>query len=295
MQEENNLNPFKAPTNLWHVEFQTKYKNLQFLDLIFEDAALATSSYEIASATVESHEEDIWMYICYYGTEIDEEYINSIAGSYIDGNINIYEEKEEDWISAVQKDAKPKYTGRFYVANHEQITSCPSDYIPIEIDAGRAFGTGEHETTAACLELLSTITLPQSNILDVGTGSGILAIASQKLWPAAHIVACDIDEVALEVASNNALINNTNFDLRINYIEFLNSQKFDLIISNILANPLVEMSHDFKNMLNSKGKLILSGFIQPQLEQVLDAYKQLGFQVEKIIEKNQWNAVMLQN
>lgn len=291
MQEENYENPFKAQINLWHVEFYTRFKNIPLLDLLFEDKAIATSSYEIKSETVESEPEDLWAYICYFSEELDQDFIKSIAENYIEGEIKIFEENEDDWVSIVQKDAKAVIAGQFYVANENLIKNSPRELTSITMNAGRAFGTGEHETTSLCLELISEIKTPPKNIIDIGTGTGILSIACRKLWDSSYIFATDIDEVAIEVAKENALINDAKLELATNYEKFLNLHKFDLIISNILANPLITMSNDFKSLLSKDGKIILSGFISNQESSVIEAYEKLGLKIETKKIKNDWIAL----
>jgi ribosomal protein L11 methyltransferase len=295
MQEENFENPFKSQINLWHVEFNTRFKNIPFLDLIFEANTVATSSYELKSDSVESLPDDLWAYICYFPEEIDQDLIYSLAGTYIEGDVKIFEEKEEDWVSIVQKDAKPVLAGKFFVAN-ENLVAAKSDSqtgITIIMNAGRAFGTGEHETTSLCLELISEIKTTPQNILDVGTGTGILSIACKKLWQDSYLLATDIDHIAIDIAKENARINEVRYELSVSYEKQLNQNKFDLIISNILANPLIQMASDFHTLLSGDGQLILSGFIANQEKLLIDAYHKEGFVVLDKKTQNDWVALLL--
>lgn len=291
MQEEKDQNPFQAPMKLFHVEFETRYKNINFLDLIFEDDTVATSSYELNSETVESMPEDLWCYICYYSTQIDQEYILNKAGAYIESDIKIYEESQEDWVSKVHEQAKPIISGNFFVANSSLISECPENLIPLEINAGRAFGTGEHQTTFLCLSLISDIDFEAKNIIDIGTGSGILAIGSKKLWPMTHIVGTDIDKIAIEVAKENSTLNNVSIDYFNDFDTENSADKYELVISNILAKPLIEMSDRITKITKSNGRIILSGFIQNQLSDIKKAYISKSCLLEKEVFCDDWAAL----
>jgi ribosomal protein L11 methyltransferase len=169
------------------------------------------------------------------------------------------------------------------------IENCPPELIPIKIDAGRAFGTGEHATTKGCLEMISLLKTPPLKILDVGTGTGVLAIACKKLWKDAEIFATDIDEVAVEIAKENAGLNDTNIKLAIKYSV---DKSYDLIVSNILANPLIDMAGDFEKMLKIDGKLILSGFTKQQLQKLVETYSSFGFMLIDTISIDDWRIVL---
>lgn len=282
-------------TKLYRVEFSTRFKNIEVLDLIFEDIALATSSYEIESHTVHSEADDRWRYLLYTNNIIDKEYLLKLAHDFIEGSLSIFEEEPQDWVSTVQAQAKSIAAGKFYVSNAHLISKAPDDLIKIQIEAGRAFGTGEHFTTSGCLEMLSSIDLIPSAILDVGTGSGILAIGAKKLWNKARVIATEIDLDALEVAKVNAQINGVSIEFYQDYAldEYIN--KFDLIICNILANPLVEMSGDFQKMLKPNGLIIVSGFLENQKDYVLSNYESKNFILEQELIKKDWVIFCLKN
>ncbi|WP_341792490.1 50S ribosomal protein L11 methyltransferase [Rickettsia endosymbiont of Gonocerus acuteangulatus] len=142
------------------------------------------------------------------------------------------------------------------------------------IEASRAFGTGNHETTSGCIEALEYLKAIKANkILDIGTGSGILSFIAKKLWNEAEILACDIDDASVEIAKENASFNNSNIKFYQNTSEnilldsYYNS-KFDLVISNILALPLIKLSTQISNLMNKNGYLVLSGFLDNQLADV---------------------------
>jgi ribosomal protein L11 methyltransferase len=220
-------------TKLYRVEFGTRFRHIAVLDLIFENIAIAVSSYEIASRTVHSEPEDRWQYLIYLENQMNQDEIFTLISQYIEGDISIFEEVPKDGVSEVQNNAKSMQIGSFYVSNSHLISQAPNDSIAIQIEAGRAFGTGEHYTTSGCLEMLSFVDLTPLEILDVGTGSGILAIGSKKLWKEAKVFATEIDQDALKVAKDNANVNCVAITFENNYALEDYKEKFDLIIWSV--------------------------------------------------------------
>jgi ribosomal protein L11 methyltransferase len=171
--------------------------------------------------------------------------------------------------------------------------------IPIIIAASRAFGTGGHATTSLCIKAMELI--EDSNIktiFDVGTGSGILGFVAEKIWPEVRVLACDIEETSVIIAKENAIINKSTAYFYQNSESGLNipegqSQTFDLIISNILAKPLIAMAAGFKKISHSNTKVILSGFLDYQQQEVQDAYEAAGFIVEKSLSQDRWVTLVL--
>lgn len=289
MQQEKYKNPFESITKLWRVEFNTRYKHIKLLELMFEEAASATSSYEISSESIEARPQDLWRFICYFAEKPEHEDLKEALEDFLEGELDISEEVESDWVSIVQSQAKPVVTGKFFVANSNLIENCPDELIPIKIDAGRAFGTGEHATTKGCLEMISNLKVKPVTILDVGTGTGVLAIACKKLWNKAEILGTDIDEIAVQIAKENANLNDADIKFGLRYQA---ENKYDLIVSNILANPLIEMSRDFEIMLKNGGMIILSGFTNQQLPKVVEAYTDLGLEFLETISSDDWRIVL---
>ena len=166
----------------------------------------------------------------------------------------------------------------------ETLWICPSWHTPpnpketnVLLDPGVAFGTGTHETTQLCLQALSEIDLKNKTIIDFGCGSGILAIAALKLG-AQNVVAVDIHEQALEATQSNAGINQLENQITTYHPDLLPSMKANIIIANILAEPLVALSEQFMSLLEDDGQLILSGLLIEQIDQVIAAYPQLEIQ-----------------
>ncbi|MHA1543548.1 MAG: 50S ribosomal protein L11 methyltransferase, partial [Alphaproteobacteria bacterium] len=167
------------------------------------------------------------------------------------------------------------------------------------IEASLAFGTGHHETTRGCLLALESLvgTFPKT-ILDLGTGSGILAIAAANILPDAKITASDNDPEAITKAKENARINKTpDIDFFVSegfQSDTFSGKLFDLIIANILAGPLIDLASDIEAHLNIGGIVILAGLLEGQMTEVLNAYEELGFKVGGKTCKNGWPTLILE-
>ncbi|HEX8938502.1 MAG TPA: 50S ribosomal protein L11 methyltransferase [Sphingomicrobium sp.] len=206
------------------------------------------------------------------------------------GKPHIEELREADWVTMSQAGLQPIRAGRFYV-HTPMYRSVPPGTIPFEIDAGLAFGTGQHATTAGCLEALDRLEREGrhfSNIADIGTGTGLLAFAALALWREAKCIASDIDAVAIEVAQDNAAINAVRLghgagELLLAVADGTDSAllaartPFDLIIANILAGPLIELAPDFAKASIPGGAVVLAGLLDIQAESVAAAYQAQDF------------------
>ncbi|MBL4639849.1 MAG: 50S ribosomal protein L11 methyltransferase, partial [Kordiimonadaceae bacterium] len=204
---------------------------------------------------------------------------------------------------------QPVEAGCFYVYGSHDADKAKADRINIQIEAGQAFGTGQHETTAACLEAITeyATTLKPTTILDLGTGSGVLALAAHKVWPEARVTASDIDPIAITVTRENIEINkgtlrsggNDGSGIKLAVADglddpiFQEDTPFDLITANILAGPLVSMAEEITKALAPGGALVLSGLLVTQEKEVLDAYKARGLDIQGRIMKGEWLALKL--
>ena len=174
--------------------------------------------------------------------------------------------------------------------------------IGVKVYAATAFGS-EHQTTKCCLEAIADIDDLLSsvkNVLDVGTGSGVLAIAAAKLWKNAHIVAVDIDDESVSVAKQNALDNEVADSIKVAYSDGYSSdlvQKnapYDVIFANILARPLIAMAPDMAKSLKKGGYAVISGFIDEQIDWVVGEHEKFGLKCQKIYEHDNWRAALLE-
>lgn len=233
---------------------------------------------------------DDWLIHAYFEHEPtgDEIAILSNLGS---GPPEIEKLGEEDWVTLSQAGLQPIRAGRFTV--HTPTYPPDPGRINFEIDAGLAFGTGQHATTAGCLNALDRLERDGAsfaNIADIGTGTGLLAFAALKLWPDAKCIATDIDPIAIDVARDNAAINGVPLgmhagELVLAVAEGMDSPlltaraPFDLIVANILAGPLIELAPAFVKALAPGGTIILAGLLDTQAGGVIAAYEKLAFTV----------------
>ncbi len=198
---------------------------------------------------------------------------------------------EQDWVTLSQAGLQPIRAGRFTV--HTPTYPPDPERINFEIDAGLAFGTGQHATTSGCLAALDRLEREGAmftSIADIGTGTGLLAFAALKLWPAAKCIATDIDPIAIDVARDNAAINGIGLghgpsELLLAVADGLNSPlivaraPYELIIANILAGPLIEFAPTMAKAVLRGGTLILAGLLDSQVDAVAVAYEQAGFEI----------------
>ncbi|WP_142416515.1 50S ribosomal protein L11 methyltransferase [Bartonella massiliensis] len=205
-----------------------------------------------------------------------------------------------DWVQKSLEGLKPIHAGPFFLHGSHNRNAIPANVLPIEIDANQAFGTGHHGTTAGCLEMIAKIMKHENpqNALDLGTGSGILAIGMAKLKPI-PILASDIDPVAIKVAQHNIALNGVKEYITaatatgFTHDQITKRAPFDLIVANILANPLIELAPEMVQVLQRGGSLILSGILEEQHDLVLEAYIKQGLKHIETYHRHGWVTIHL--
>jgi len=204
---------------------------------------------------------------------------------------------DEDWAENWKKYYKPFRIGSHLVVKPtwEDYTAQPDDLI-IELDPGMAFGTGTHETTNMCMQLLEKHLQDGMRVMDVGTGSGILAIAAARLG-AKDILAIDIDPDAVKVAIENVELNGVKEHVRVVVGDLCKSEAMpcDLAVANIVADAICMLSGPLTRHLEKDGLLICSGIIREKEQQVMDAATEAGYTLFDRIEKGEWVALALKN
>jgi ribosomal protein L11 methyltransferase len=199
---------------------------------------------------------------------------------------------EQDWAEAWKAYFWPeKITDSIVVKpSWREYTARPNDII-LEIDPGMAFGTGTHPTTALCIQMIQDHLTPGDAFLDVGTGSGILMIAADKLG-AKTVCGVDNDEVAVSVAEQNLLTNHIHhFNLLTGNLVETVSRTFDVVTANILAEVILDLLTHVAAVLEDNGVFICSGIIMAKKDAVLTGLKKKGFKVIQVLEKDGWVAV----
>ena len=207
----------------------------------------------------------------------------------------------EDWVAASQLRLPPITAGRFVVHGSHARDALPEGLVPIEIDAGLAFGSGEHATTHACLVAIDRLARRRRfrRVLDLGCGSGVLAIAAARCWPA-RIVAVDNDPIAVRVAAENLRHNGVRGRVRVvagegyDHPAIRRSAPFGLILANIFADPLIELAPTLRRHLAAGGHAVLSGLLARQAEAVVAAHRRQGLVLRSRVDHGAWTALLLQ-
>ncbi|MEQ1406525.1 50S ribosomal protein L11 methyltransferase [Neorhizobium sp. Rsf11] len=275
----------------------------EILDLLSE--VFGEEDFAIATTEVDERR-DIWEASVYLMKDEEEAVRERIAEGIRHAFPNAVIEREVipdvDWIARSLEGLKPVRAGRFLVHGSHDRDKVKLNDIAIEIDAGQAFGTGHHGTTAGCLEMIEGVMRARTvrNALDLGTGSGVLAIAVRKLRHI-KVLATDIDPVAVRVAKENVRRNGIASGIRLETAPgfhspaFRKEGPFDLIVANILARPLMKMAPQLAAHLAPGGSVILSGILAGQRWKVLSAYNGVKLRHVRTIWRNGWVTIHLRH
>ncbi|WP_274424395.1 50S ribosomal protein L11 methyltransferase [Chelativorans sp. YIM 93263] len=269
----------------------------EILESEFEDDGLAIATFEVDE---ENDVHEISAYAIENSETIRERIANALAALPEQAEIMAEELPDVDWVALSLEGLHAVRAGRFLVHGaHERNRRRPGE-IGIEIEAGLAFGTGHHGTTAGCLEMLEQVVRRERprNALDLGTGSAVLAIAMAKL-ARTPTLATDIDPVATSIAEGNARVNEVGRLISaatasgFHHPAFATKGPFDLIVANILANPLMKLAPGMARHLAPQGSLILSGILDRQRRAVIAAYVNQGFRHMQTLHRDGWATLHL--
>ncbi|TGU93815.1 50S ribosomal protein L11 methyltransferase [Mesorhizobium sp. M00.F.Ca.ET.151.01.1.1] len=269
------------------------------LETAFEDEGLPIAVLEV------DEDADIHEVSLYADGDIDavEARLKDIlAGLALSRSIEREALPDIDWVARSLEGLKPVRAGRFFVHGAHDSRKRHSGELAIEIEAGLAFGTGHHGTTAGCLEMLEKVVRREHprNALDLGTGSAVLAIAVAKL---AHIpvLATDIDPVAVRVAAANARLNHVKGLIEtvtapgFHHPIFARRAPFDLIVANILARPLMRLAPQMAGHIALGGSIVLSGILDRQRDAVISAYVGQNFRHISTLHREGWVTIHLKH
>jgi ribosomal protein L11 methyltransferase len=273
----------------------------EILDLLSE--VFGEEDFAIGTTEIDE-KKDIWEASVYMMAE-DEADVRTrveeaLAEAFPDAVLSREVIPDVDWVTKSLEGLKPVRAGRFLVHGSHDRDKVRMGDIAIEIDAGQAFGTGHHGTTAGCLEVIDGVVRSRKvrNALDLGTGSGVLAIAVRKLKNI-PVLATDIDPIAVRVAAENVRRNGIASGVRtvtapgFHSTAFSENGPFDLIIANILARPLIRMAPQLVAHLAPGGSVILSGILASQRWKVLSAYNGAKLRHVRTIWRNGWVTIHL--
>lgn len=277
--------------------------NMAVLALLDPPPVLMTSESDPA-------EPEQWRLDAYFEADPDETMIDFVRGLVPSaGGCEALVERiaDADWVTLSQAGLEPIRAGRFFVHTAAHADAVPDGVTAFAIEAGRAFGTGQHETTTGCLLMIDRLKRHGAhfaNIADIGTGTGLLAFAAQSVWPRARVVASDIDPVSIEVTAENATANGIPVGRGRQRIELIvasglahrrlrSRAPYDLLIANILAGPLIDLAPALSAALLPGGSLILAGLLDHQAEAVAQAYRRQGMRLADSIVRGDWPTLRL--
>jgi ribosomal protein L11 methyltransferase len=222
------------------------------------------------------------------------------AGDEVARDIAFDTVEAKDWVKATLEELVPVHAGRFVVHGHHDRLRIAPNKLGIEVEAALAFGTGHHGTTRGCLLLLDSVLKARAprRVLDLGTGTGVLAIAAARALRR-RVLASDIDPLSVRVAGENARLNGVD-----NLIEtigatgfsapqFTGHGPFDLVLANILANPLRQMATSMSRHLAPSGMVILSGLLPHQAQGVIAAYRARGLVLKRHLQIEGWSSLLM--
>jgi ribosomal protein L11 methyltransferase len=277
--------------------------------LSHEDALDWDSEIVIAGSQIAEDRPEDWVLEAWLPRKPRKADLAAIAALFAHGAPDLATEKlpDADWVTLSQQDVVPIRAGRFHVHTPEYPALDEPGVIDFTVPASQAFGTGQHATTAGCLQMLDAMKRRGTvvrNGLDVGTGTGLLAFAALSLWPRMLATASDIDTVCVPVVEDNALANGIALgggtgQLAMTVADGLDHPliaargPYDLVIANILAGPLIALAPDFARALVPGGSLLLAGLLTTQERAVRSACQRNGLRLAARLVNGDWSILWL--
>lgn len=249
---------------------------------------------------VEDHS-DTWEVGGYFLEAPDSIALALVSAAFGAAEFAVSEVPETDWVAHVRRELTPVSAGRFFVFGAHDADKVPLGKIALRIEAAMAFGTGHHGTTLGCLRALDRLVsdgVEAKSVADIGCGTAVLAMAAASVWPNV-VLASDIDAVAVDVAEANVRANHLEGRVHcveaagFDHPELSGEGKFDFIFANILKGPLLDLAPDMARAVQSDGRVILSGILNEQAEEVVAHYAHFGFSLFNREEIVDWTTLIL--
>lgn len=244
----------------------------------------------------------VWEVGGYFTEQPDEAGLAVLAVAFGAKPFAVSELPETDWVAKVKRELAPVHAGRFFVYGAHDADAVPEGVEPLLIEAAMAFGTGHHGTTHGCLLALDELAeagFHARNAVDIGCGTAVLAMAAARIWPE-PVLCSDIDEVAVDVAVANIRANALTEKVRcveaagFDHAELEAQAPYDLVFANILKGPLIALASDMATRVQAGGKVILSGILNEQADEVIAHYAQFGINLVKRREIGEWTTLTLE-
>jgi len=268
------------------------------------DAVMARDDIAITASAHENEDTGEWVFEATCDSEPDIEAFNRVARETLGGDVSFAVEAIDpsvNWVAKSLEGLQPVVAGGFYVHGSHEENPPPAGLTAIRIDAAQAFGTGHHETTTGCLEAIDRALKRKRfrSMLDVGTGTGVLAIALAKRTHL-PVLASDIDPIAVTTTVENARDNGVGryiiaFEATgLDHRQIAAGAPYDLIVANILAGPLVALAPGMRKVTAVGATVILSGILNTQANRVISAYSQQAIVLRQRIVKKEWTTLVLE-
>lgn len=295
-------NPFYQPAQSWQIRIWLAREHVEPVEEAFGDIAATIASFEL-DETSAAWQTDIITLTLPEDADIKARlaFVSGMLGISTP-RFEIQPLEKKDWQKEVERGFPPLDIGRFFIHGSHVTTPVPLGKIGITVNAGAAFGSGEHATTSGCLLALTTLARSRrfTKPLDMGCGSGILALAMASLWKC-KTLGTDIDPVSVSTARENAMINRlhtlTHFEAGDGYN--LRSVRangpYDIITANILAKPLSKMAPQLAAALAPGGVAVLSGLLASQERYVLAAHRAQHLSLHMRVCRAGWNTLVVRN
>jgi ribosomal protein L11 methyltransferase len=259
------------------------------------DPQLEAAAYAILE---EDAARDVWRIDAYPGSDAEAEALGRAFGAWPALTVSVAPLADADWLALALSGLPPVRAGRFLVYGAHDLGQVPASAVGLRIEAGAAFGTGHHGTTAGCLAAFDALlkARPFRRVLDVGAGTGVLAIAAARTGGAV-VVGTDIDPVSVRIARENAKLNRA----RARFVRadglahrlVADAGPYDLVFANILARPLVSLAPDIRRALKPRGLVILSGLLRGQARTVRAAYVGQGLRLHRRLDRDAWTTLVM--
>jgi ribosomal protein L11 methyltransferase len=243
----------------------------------------------------------LWEIGAYFEAAPDAVRLDLLAAAHGARACTVSELPEVDWVAKVRRELSPVVAGRFFVYGSHDADRVPEGCEPLLIEASMAFGTGHHGTTLGCLRSLDRLAADGfvgTSVLDLGCGTAVLAMAAARIWPGV-MLASDVDAVAVEVAGANVAANDLAGRVRcieaggLDHPALRAAAPYDLIFANILKGPLIALAPAITGALAPEGKVILSGLLNEQADEVIGVYSGLGNSLDHHEKIGDWSTLIL--